>query len=75
MLLNLISLLSLIWEIRQLDKIQLRRQMIQLRYQMSDSQFNNYNSLIISHLENMEAFKKASHIAIYMSYKNEADTR
>ena len=58
-----------------MDKIQLRRQMIQLRYQMSDSQFNDYNSLIISHLENMDAFKKASHIAIYMSYKNEADTR
>lgn len=58
-----------------MDKRQLRKDMIQKRLSLSDERFSSLNKKIQERLETLDAFLKAKKIAIYVSYRHEADTR
>lgn len=58
-----------------MDKKQLRKDMIQKRLSLSDERFSSLNKKIQEKLETLDTFRKAKKIAIYVSYRHEADTR
>ena len=57
-----------------MDKKTLRKEMIQKRLSLSQEQFSFKSSIIHQKINQLDIFKNAQSIGIYLSYKNEVDT-
>ena len=61
-------------ESKELDKIELRKQMINKRLDLSREDYATKSNLIISKLKQHPDFINAKTIGVYVSFKNEVDT-
>ena len=57
-----------------MDKIELRKQMINKRLDLSREDYATKSNLIISKLKQHPDFINAKTIGVYVSFKNEVDT-
>lgn len=58
-----------------MDKFAIRKEMSQRRLAMEESTYQELSDLIFTKVINDEQFQKAHHLGLYVSFRNEVDTR
>lgn len=61
-------------EMKELEKIQIRESILDIRDNMSESEVDELSEKIISTLVKLPIFKKSSNIMLYLSFNNEVDS-